>query len=83
MSPRQFLYFRFTAYAKRIYLSVCDWSHIEGLKLTDFTSVGLIDVLFDLDVYSSMVCEGLQKGKRGEPVTQDIIFGWGREGEMG
>lgn len=69
---------RLTGYPASSDAPVSEWSHIRGLELADpdLSSPDSIDVLLGADVYSSILCDGLRKGSRLQPVAQKTIFGW-------
>ncbi|KMQ86040.1 hypothetical protein RF55_15095 [Lasius niger] len=76
---------RLTVYASSSDASPTEWSHIRGLDLADpnLASSDPIDILLGADVYAGILCEGLRKGTRLQPVAQNTIFGWILSGKIG
>lgn len=55
-----------------------EWNHLRGLKLSDpnFGTPGNIDLLIGVDVWSSIIRDGLINGKANEPHAQNTHLGW-------
>lgn len=54
------------------------WSHIQGLVLADpqFACPGPVDMLLNADIFASSLLPGLKRGKSGQPIAMNTIFGW-------
>ncbi|XP_029159530.1 uncharacterized protein LOC114937575 [Nylanderia fulva] len=62
-----------------------NWSHLQGLELADpdYRSADPVDILLGADVYGSILCQGLKKGNRHEPIAQQTTLGWILSGVVG
>lgn len=74
-----------TVYAGGVDSGAKSWPHLQGLVLADpdYRSSDPIDLLLGADVYASILCQGLRKGKGGEPVAQNTTLGWILSGAIG
>ncbi|XP_025407206.1 uncharacterized protein LOC112681160, partial [Sipha flava] len=54
------------------------WTHVKNLPLADpsYHLPGDIDLLLGADMFPSLVLTGQLKGKDGEPMAMETIFGW-------
>ncbi|XP_067203946.1 uncharacterized protein [Linepithema humile] len=67
-----------TSYAPSPAVSPVNWDHLADLSLADPDplSADPIDLLLGADLYSNLILEGVRKGKSGQPVAQNTVFGW-------
>lgn len=54
------------------------WKHLEGLELADSEPMNndSIDLIIGADLFGMLLCDGVQKGPRDEPVAQCTTLGW-------
>lgn len=54
------------------------WTHVENLPLADpsYHLPGHIDLLLGADLFPSLILTGQHRGKNGEPMAMETIFGW-------
>jgi len=67
-----------TSYAPKRLADQSALSHLSTLEWADAdpTSSDPIQILIGADLYSSVILEGVRKGKPGHPIAQKSIFGW-------
>lgn len=55
-----------------------EWQHLQGIALADphFMNANQIDLLLGIDVYATIIEDGLRKGEPNEPIAQNSAFGW-------
>ncbi|XP_025996217.2 uncharacterized protein LOC113005209 [Solenopsis invicta] len=56
----------------------CDLSYLQGLDLADPTPVSAepIELILGADLYPELFLDGVRRGKSGQPIAQEAIFGW-------
>ncbi|XP_018307114.1 uncharacterized protein [Mycetomoellerius zeteki] len=67
-----------TTYLPRFRHPLSTWPHLEGLVMADEcpTSDIPIHAIIGADLYPYMLRDGIKRGRMGEPVAQNTVFGW-------
>lgn len=57
---------------------VSSFVHLFDLSWADAdpTSSDPIHLIIGADIYNDLICEGIRRGKIGQPIAQNSIFGW-------
>jgi len=66
-----------TGQTPQVPVSPGQWQHIENLQLADplYNILGAVDLLLDVDVLPSVLCDSLISGLAGDPTALKTIFG--------
>ncbi|XP_043475868.1 uncharacterized protein LOC122507308 [Leptopilina heterotoma] len=68
---------KITSYVPQSNINFEQWSHLKNLNLADDPyNNDPIHLLIGAELYGSLISDGLRKGKPGEIIAQNTIFGW-------
>ncbi|XP_051165703.1 uncharacterized protein LOC127284351 [Leptopilina boulardi] len=67
-----------TSYVPKINYPISNCDHLHGLTFADerLTDDTPIHAIIGVDLYPYALLDGIRKGRPGEPVAQNTIFGW-------
>ncbi|XP_018405248.1 PREDICTED: uncharacterized protein LOC108781691 [Cyphomyrmex costatus] len=74
-----------TSYTPRFHRPIADWEHLRNLDYADErpTDNTKIHALIGADIYPYVLRNGIRRGRTGEPVAINTIFGWVILGALG
>ncbi|XP_051167305.1 uncharacterized protein LOC127285366 [Leptopilina boulardi] len=74
---------KITSYVSQSNVNFEQWPHLKKLKLADDPyNNDPIHLLIGAELYGSIILDGLKKGRAGDPIAQNTIFGWVLSGSL-